>query len=189
MNKLETIEYIPGFVSDPTMVFNESRNKLDWKRVDLVPRREYYSNESDVPYTYGTGQFARTYEVQPWHEEILNLQHKLNKEEKIYDVCFLNGYENSKDQLGWHADDSPEMDHKRPIAIISLGAEREIWFKEKEANNDSENIFKLKLQNGSLCIMKPGMQLTHLHRIPKADNENIGPRISLTFRGYVNAKC
>jgi hypothetical protein len=33
--------------------------------------------------------------------------------------------------------------------------------------------------------MLPGMQDTHYHRIPKSDRE-VGPRISLTFRGYVD---
>ena len=32
--------------------------------------------------------------------------------------------------------------------------------------------------------MKAAMQDTHVHRIPKADRV-VGPRISLTFRGYV----
>jgi alkylated DNA repair dioxygenase AlkB len=73
------------------------------------------------------------------------------------------------------------MDDERPIAIVTLGAEREIWFC---PNTDRTDITKLVLGNGSLCVMAPGMQDTHWHRIPKAGFE-CGPRISITFRGYV----
>ena len=72
------------------------------------------------------------------------------------------------------------MDDGRPIAIVTLGAEREIWFC---PNEDRADISKVLLEHGSLCVMAPGMQDTHLHRIPKAGFE-CGPRISITFRGY-----
>lgn len=114
---------------------------------------------------------------------IRSLRDQLEQLTKVkYEVCFLNGYRDGKDQLGWHADDSPEMDDARPIGIISLGAEREIWFRA----NESKDVTKLKLENGSLCLMNPGMQDTHQHRIPKSSLMTCGPRISLTFRGYVH---
>lgn len=72
------------------------------------------------------------------------------------------------------------MDDNRPIAIVTLGAEREIWFRER-GNDDSRE--SLVLTHGSLCLMAAGMQDTHDHRIPKAGFE-CGSRISLTFRGY-----
>jgi alkylated DNA repair dioxygenase AlkB len=119
------------------------------------------------------------------------------------DVCFLNGYKDGHDQLGWHSDDSPEMDDERPIVTVSLGAEREIWFRKIPPNRDkidvglrrgevniimaSPEIEKLKLGHGSMAIMLPHMQETHQHRIPKHDRE-CGPRVSLTFRGYVKGE-
>lgn len=99
------------------------------------------------------------------------------------EVCFLNGYENSRDHLGWHSDDSPKMDDSRPIAIVTLGAEREINF---APLIDLSDVTRLKLESGSLCVMAPGMQDSHAHKIPKAGFE-CGPRISLTFRGFVGA--
>ena len=95
----------------------------------------------------------------------------------------MNRYLNQRDHLGWHADDSPEMDDERPIASISLGVEREIWFKPKDG--DASTVEKVKLGNGSLCLMGAGMQKEFLHRIPKA-GFLCGERISLTFRGYVS---
>jgi alkylated DNA repair dioxygenase AlkB len=79
-----------------------------------------------------------------------------------YEGCFLNGYENERDALGWHADDDPNIDHGRSIAVVTVGAGRAIQFMEKEA----------------------GMQDTHLHRIPKVGRK-VEPRISLTYRGLI----
>jgi alkylated DNA repair dioxygenase AlkB len=125
---------------------------------------------------------VREYLPLPWHPAMLDMKSKLESHTLTsFEVCFLNGYENSKDQLGWHADNSDTMDDARPIAILTLGAEREIWFRE---NGNDETRESLVLGHGSLCLMAAGMQDTHEHRIPKAGFE-CGPRISLTFRGYV----
>jgi alkylated DNA repair dioxygenase AlkB len=99
-----------------------------------------------------------------------------------FEVCFLNRYLNQSDHLGWHADDSPEMDDARPIGIVSLGVEREIWFAPK---GKASGVTKVKLEHGSLCVMAEGMQDAWMHRIPKASFQ-CGERISLTFRGYVD---
>jgi alkylated DNA repair dioxygenase AlkB len=179
------ITYLPGFVDNPTETFNALWAELAWRRIGETPRREYYCNDFDKAYTYGRGAGVRTYERQPYHPAIMATRHKLeNLTNTSFEVVFLNGYENSRDQLGWHADDSPEMDPNRPIAIVSLGAEREIWFTEQGDVRDPGKRTALKLQHGSLCLMAPGMQRTHFHRIPKAGFE-CGPRISETFRGYV----
>src|SRR5262249_3664707 len=111
-----------------------------------------------------------------------------------FDVCFLNRYHNQSDQLGWHSDDSPEMDDERPIVTVSLGVEREIWFRPIPIAPPPDKMLthldihrtvqKQKLGHGSILVMKPGMQDAWQHRIPKA-SFTCGERISLTFRGYV----
>ena len=166
------------------MAFHCLQNELAWVRREGTPRSEYYFNQANVPYTYGRGRGVREYQPQPSNPVIDLLIEKLAPYAK-FEVCFLNRYHNQSDHLGWHSDDSPEMDDARPIAIISLGVEREIWFSKKDTNEKPVGeIDKVKLENGSLCLMAPGMQDTHLHRIPKAGIV-CGERISLTFRGYV----
>lgn len=174
------IKYVPNFLDNPLDVADVLWNELSWLRHDKVPRSEYYCNELNVVYKYGIEKYARTYLPQSWHPQILAIKKQLEEFTNIkFEVCFLNGYSDQSDHLGWHTDDSPEMDDSRPIAIVSLGVEREIWFKE----NNSEEVYKHLLQNGSLCLMCSGMQDTHKHRIPKA-SFTCGKRISLTFRGY-----
>ncbi len=177
------VRYVDGFIADPTVAFEELWTQLTWERRDLTPRREYYVNDVPVPYTYGKGAGVRTYEAQDWHPRIRSIQKAVEAHTGTrLEACFLNGYEDARDHLGWHADDSPEMDDARPIVIVTLGAERDIYFAPR---TEPTKVSRVLLRSGSLCIMPAGMQDTHLHRIPKWDRE-CGPRISLTFRGYVD---
>lgn len=48
-----------------------------------------------------------------------------------FNACFLNKYDDQHQHLGWHADNFEGMDPKAPIAVMSFGAEREIWLKDK----------------------------------------------------------
>lgn len=206
------IIYTPNWLREEAAdaAFIQLWDELAWVRHDKVPRREYYVHAADKPYSYGIAEYARTYESQPMHPVLLQIWMKAEAQYgHAFETCFLNGYEDGKDFLGWHSDNSPEMDDARPILIVTLGAEREIWFRRNSSEIDAQiekfksqhpdfgpeayesfaanlsEVDKLKLGHGSLCEMKPGMQDTHQHRIPKAGFENCGPRISLTFRGYV----
>jgi alkylated DNA repair dioxygenase AlkB len=175
--------YIPNFVENPTVAFAALHTDLKWERRDDVPRYEYYSNDFPRDYIYGVGRGRRAYSPQPYHPTVMAIRAKLEKQlGHIFEVCFLNRYVDQSDSLGWHADDSADMDDARPIVTISLGVEREIWFRPK---TDPEDIEKLKLAHGSCAIMAAGMQDTHQHRIPKSSRK-CGERISLTFRGYVD---
>lgn len=152
----------------------------------MVPRKEYYHNMHGHPYTYGGGQNARTYESMPTHPIIERVRIALNSINPgvwDFDVMFANLYENQHHHLGWHADDSPEMDQEHPIVTVSLGAEREIWFK-SQLEKDAQ-VQKIALPHGSALIMMPGVQQTHFHRIPKHDRP-CAPRLSLTFRKYID---
>lgn len=183
------VAYLPGFFPEADAIFQQLWNEQNWLRHDKVPRREYYSNDFPEPYTYGLKDYARTYHPQPYHPSVLAIRKKIEDWTGTrFEVCFQNGYEDQSDQLGWHSDDSPEMDDDRPIAIVSFGVEREIHFREIGNKSNSEGVTKLKLGHGSLCLMLPGMQDTHQHRIPKA-SFMCGARISLTFRGYVASTC
>lgn len=170
-----------GFLS-PNHLFHKLMTELDWYHAgDQVPRKEYYVHSKGLPYIYGKGQFAREYESRPDHLVIDYLRVSLYALLGVeFDVVFLNLYEHERHHLGWHADDSPEMSDEHPIVTVSLGAAREIWFRE----NGSLEVEKLLLENGSAAVMLPGMQDTHQHRIPK-HHAACGPRISLTFRKYV----
>lgn len=181
---MSPVRYYPSLVREPDAAYAALLTELDWVHKDAaIPRKEYYVHANGLPYAYGAGKFAREYQSQPDHPIIDDIRSALAQLLCVrFDVVFLNLYEHERHHLGWHADDSPEMSDDHPIVTVSLGAERQIWFRQ----NNSDDVEKMVLHNGSACVMLPGMQDTHQHRIPKHDRV-CGPRISLTFRKYVHA--
>lgn len=154
-----------------------------WQRTET--RLEYFMAETKRSYIYGQGKGAREYFSEPYNKTVLDLQEKLNSEFGTnYNVCFLNRYDDQQMHLGWHADDSPNIDMNHPIAVISVGAEREIWTRPSGRGGIVPLEDRYLLQNNSLFIMPAGYQATHQHRIPKCDRK-CGTRISLTFRRYI----
>lgn len=167
-------------------VFEHLWNDLNWVRVRGLPRKEYYTNtDSSAVYSYGRPEYAHAYHPQPETDVLTILRHGAEDLCKCsFEAMFLNGYENERDQLGWHADDSPEMDPARPIVIMTFGpkGEREIAFRD----NEHKVVTKRLLEHGSILIMDAGMQQTHQHAIPKVGHA-VGPRVSITMRGYLKA--
>jgi alkylated DNA repair dioxygenase AlkB len=163
-------------------LFDLLRDKVNWNNYN-APRDESFMSNDNLEYTYGKG-FTRTYSSIPFIPEVEKILNKLNNDyNSDYNVCFLNYYKNNQNHLGWHSDDSPEMDNDHPIAVISFGADRYIYTKEILYKGEVPDKDKYLLTNGSLFIMPKGYQSTHLHKIPKADY-NCSGRISLTFRKY-----
>lgn len=171
---------------------------LPWENREGAPRRECWFNPYGLPYTYGSGEYARTYQAHGFDGaagmsiqsmiELLNHRYGAS-----FDCCFVNGYAHGRQHLGWHADDSPEMAHEHPIAVVSLGAEREIWLRKTVPPTPSAeplapgvgDVYRMPLAHGSLLLMHAGMQREWQHRIPKSPVTDCGPRISLTFRKLV----
>lgn len=171
--------YVPAGTADKE--FDRLWHTLDWERREDAPRLEYWQNNYDLPYTYGRGAGERTYEAKPWDIFVEGTMKRLNSKFGFnLDCCFINGYRDQRDALGWHADDSPEMDPNEPVISLSLGAERDIMLRD----NMTRDIERVTLGHGSVLIMPAGFQQTHQHKIPKAGRE-VGPRISLTYRGLL----
>lgn len=176
--------YYPGWFSSIDGFTLETVDAaIRWEQRD-APRSEAYYATVHAPYTYGRGMGERTY-----NPHILTFDTPKVITDVWASACdlvgcplellFCNRYKDQTQHLGWHADDSPTVDPKRPIVVVSFGAERFIWFRK---NGDNESIEKLQLGSGSVLVMKAGMQQTHQHRIPK-HGSNCGPRVSFTFRG------
>jgi len=205
------ITYIPAFVQNMDVgrsairrpapsadeLFADLWNNLDWEKRSDAPRREYWTNCFDRPYSYGRGAGLRTYQAQPINRSILEVSQALVDNPQIntfFEGCFLNGYEGAHDWLGWHEDDDPGIDHSKPIAVVTLyGGEgvdrpRSIQFREKLGEVDGKmtygEVIDQPLEHGSLCLMPAGFQASHQHRIPKA-GFNCRSRISLTFRSLL----
>lgn len=176
------ISYIENFL-EYNEYFEYFRDNLDWVQVENRPRMEYWDNSLNTAYSYGSGSHITEYKPQKNNDVVDYIRQFISKETGVfYEGCFINYYKTGRDHLGWHSDDDPSINHEKPIAIVTLGNERDFQFK-KIGSKGIESINTRVLKPNSLAIMPAGMQHTHYHRIPKiADGRSVGPRISLTFR-------
>lgn len=164
-------------------LFQMLLDNVKWQNAG-APRMECFMAKETLTYGYMTREGMRYYDSIPFLAEVSLMMQQLNNMfDADYNVCFLNYYENEKQHLGWHADDSPEMDHDHPIAVISFGEPRYIYVKQKDYRGVIPAEDQILLGNGSLFVMPACYQRDHLHKIPKGDHP-MGGRISLTFRKF-----
>lgn len=95
----------------------------------------------------------------------------------------LNLYRDERDSVAPHNDHLDELQPGQPIALVSLGATREMVIRQKQP---PRRAWRLPLQAGSLLLMSYATQLHYDHGIPK-QRSAVGPRISLAFRARATA--
>jgi len=91
--------------------------------------------------------------------------------------CLINYYLDGNSKMGYHSDQTDILSENTGVAIISLGATREIRFRNIEFPTDFRSVL---LQSGSLFYMGQAVQSLWQHSIPKM--KDCGGRLSLTFR-------
>jgi len=97
--------------------------------------------------------------------------------------CLLNYYQDGKSTMGFHSDTVSYLEKGTGIAIVSLGSEREITFRNKD---DYGRRITVLLPHGSLFYMTQLTQEYWTHAIKKSPVDL--PRISLTFRRILAEK-
>lgn len=180
--------YIDTAIENPGAMLDHLWNNLDWEQRD-APRLEIFFSDKGQPYDYGEGRGLRTYYPKAeWDSHAKLVQEDAERRYGCkFEACFINGYIDQHKHLGWHADDSPSIDHSKPILVYSFGAARELWFKPLPGRvpaGETAEVTKILLAPGSLLEMPAGMQQLDLHRIPK-HSAPCGPRVSLTFRALL----
>ncbi|MCG6138921.1 MAG: alpha-ketoglutarate-dependent dioxygenase AlkB, partial [Nostoc sp. LLA-1] len=97
-------------------------------------------------------------------------------------IVIGNQYRTGMDSIGWHSDNEESMGLNPAIASVSLGSVRK--FQIKPRNGRPTDFW---LEHGSLLVMHPGCQSTHLHQVPKT-NKVVRTRINLTFRPHTGGR-
>lgn len=175
--------YSDSFLSKETAdsLFKDIWENLPWVQHPQSPRKECWMNDTLRPYTYGKSPYERSFTAVEWFEPVRWVREYIFAETNVhYEGCFVNGYTGENDWLNWHSDNDPGIDHTKPIAIVSLGQPRILKTKTIAGDEKQDHM----LSHGSLLLMPPGSQFTHMHKIPKAGRK-VNPRISLTFRGLL----
>jgi len=84
--------------------------------------------------------------------------------------------------MAWHSDAERDLKKNGAIASISFGAERNFGFKHKV----SKETVTIKLEHGSVLVMKGSTQSHWMHRLPPTKLVDEA-RINLTFRSIVSS--
>ena len=172
MNKPD-LKLIENFVATPDELFFYILENVKWDERMRVRKTASFG----VPYDYS----GITY---PQAEMFQALDSICKKIRNVFGFlpnnCLMNYYPDGKASMGFHSDSSEELLPNTGVAIISLGAERVISYKEKA---NKENKVDYILRNGAILYMDDVVQNKWLHAIPKADG--VGERISLTFRHII----
>jgi alkylated DNA repair dioxygenase AlkB len=182
--------YIENFYCDlDHSSFQEWVTSLSWEEKTSARKELFMSEPAGVSYSYGSERSKRHYvsiALDPLVHKVLDRINWFIEDEYSWgplNGAFLNLYEGKKNALGWHADDFPGMIQTRPVAVVSFGEEREIWWREKGFKGLVPENQRQKLGWGSLFLMPPGFQETHDHKIPKGD-QKMECRVSITARAF-----
>ncbi|RCJ24024.1 2OG-Fe(II) oxygenase [Nostoc minutum NIES-26] len=162
--------------------------QLEWQqnyikmvgKIIPVPRLECIYGDKGCDYLYSNSVFLRPL---PWTDSLAQLRDRITAMTGYeFRIVIGNQYRDNQDSIGWHADKEPSMGNNPAIASVSLGAIRK--FQIKPIAGKPTDFW---LEHGSLLIMHPGCQATHLHQVPKT-NFFVTTRINLTFRPHVGGK-
>ena len=203
-NNTGTLEYYQDFVRDRKCLFDYLESHLPWTeqpikmfgKEHLQPRLICsFSTSPEITYTYSK-QLQIPASMQG-HEPVMLLRHEIERalsmEPGYFNLVLCNLYRNGEDYMGYHADNEPELGPDPVIASVSLGSERDFLVKQRQSTNykfseEAEKAtLKYLLHDGSLLVMKDGMQTHWLHSIPKRKRIT-EPRVNLTFRRIIKTK-
>ena len=180
-----TLKYYPHFLSaqEADILFELLTNETPWRNDPITvfgktypqPRMTSLHGHTTDPYGYS----GIVMQPNPMSKSLLDIEQKLEAyTDETFTTVLLNLYRDGQDSNGWHADNEKELGINPVIASLSFGAERMFHMKHRRVRNQK---LKLKLEHGSLLVMRGSLQHHWLHQIPKT-KKTVGERINLTFR-------
>lgn len=92
--------------------------------------------------------------------------------------CSVQYYRDGNDSVAWHSDHTEDLIDRPVIALLSLGATREMLVRSKAL---PRRTFACDLDPGSLFVMSGAAQEHWEHHIPKV-RRAVAPRISIALR-------
>ena len=161
-------------------------NEINWQhdvvkifgKEIITKRKVAFLGDEGISYKYS----GKTKIAENWLKFILEIKSTVEQiSGEKFNACLLNYYHNGSEAMSWHSDNEKEILKHSAIASVSFGAERKFGFK----HNFSKEEISLKLEKGSLLIMKDETQIYWKHKL-YTNVKITEPRINLTFRTIVN---
>ncbi len=166
------IAYYPELLgaAESTALFNALESSLAWTQETMW----MYDHTVTVPRL-----LARFAPGEPLPEPLLDL--KKSVETRL--LATFNGvsvqyYRDGNDSVAWHSDHTEDLIDCGYVALVSLGAVREMQIRTKARPRRS---FSVDLEPGSLLVMGGRAQEFWEHHIPKV-HRAVAPRMSIALR-------
>lgn len=169
-------EFWPEFVPDSDALYEAFAERIAWDERMRARRTASFGE----PYDYSGISYPRT----PFPTEIADLARRVWERVGFTpNNCLANHYPDGCSSMGFHSDAIDRLEAGSGIAIVSLGAARDLVFRPRTGSGDDH---VRRLEPGSLLLMSAEMQSDWRHGLPACDDT--GGRISLTFRRLIQAK-
>ena len=179
------VSYYPDFLTlEQANELYQHCLKLEWQQNQIriagktmpVPRLECIYGDYGCDYLYSNSVFLKPLW---WTEALSILRDQITALTGYkFRIVIGNQYRSGQDSIGWHSDNESSMGFEPAIASVSLGSSRKFQIKPRDGKPTD-----FWLEHGSLLVMHPGCQSTHLHQVPKT-NKVVSTRINLTFRPH-----
>jgi alkylated DNA repair dioxygenase AlkB len=179
------LQYIPGLFSnsESELFMEKLKHSVPWEQRTvsmygkqiITPRLTAWYGDDRKSYNYSGNHF----QPMPWTEDLLAIRERIRPfADTRFNSVLLNYYRDGNDSVAWHSDNEKELGPQPVIGSVSFGAVRAFDIRKK---NDHHTKFSVRLESGSLLIMKGDLQQNWEHRIAKSGTP-MGARINLTFR-------
>ena len=172
LDRAAWIEYVPGWVSGATDLFEAILGRAPWTR-RTVPMYGRMVEEPRLTAWYGSDLDDTS--LPPLVPRLADaLRARYNR---TFDGVGAALYRDGRDSVAWHSDRIDPKIVEPVVALVSLGSPRRLRLRAKFSRRDARSV---ALFPGDLLVMGGMAQSTWEHSIPKV--ARAGPRLSLQFR-------
>lgn len=171
-NDESSIVYYPAFLdaAESTALFNRLETQLAWSQETMW----MYDHTVAVPRL-----IARFAPGEPLPQELLDVKARVEARlGAAFNGVSVQCYRDGNDSVSWHGDHTEDLIDRPYVALVSLGAVREMQIRSK---SKPRRTFSIDLEPGSLLVMGGLAQEQWEHHIPKVARP-IAPRISIALR-------
>lgn len=146
-------------------------------REHLTPRETAFLAPTGVRYRY-SGHEHRGAGMPAWLDAMRQRLGSVVGAELV--SILATRYRSGADRVGWHADDERELGEEPVVAVLSLGADRDLLFRRRTPRGSER--WRVALGSGDLLVMGAGVQRRLEHALPA--RARAGRRVSLSFRPH-----
>jgi alkylated DNA repair dioxygenase AlkB len=179
------LEYFPGLFSqeEGDFLLQKFIAEAQWKqkiqkmydREVVTPRLTAWYGDLGTDYS-NPGRISNP---TPWTPELLAIKEVVEPLAGTkFNSVLLNYYRDGNDSVAWHSDKESILGKHPVIASVSFGQVRSFDIRNKTDHGEK---YSVRLEHGSLLLMKSGLQEHWEHRIAKSVKP-MKARVNLTFR-------